>query len=136
MRSVIDTRRWHSVFAGDCYNDAMDFPAGLGGLFAFILGASVGSFVNSVAYRLPRELSIVRPRSFCPACERPIPWWSNIPIFAYIGLRGRCLMCNAAIPFRYFLTEIVMAIVAVYLYLNFPLGDAVARFALVAALYA
>ncbi len=81
----------------------IELPCGIGGAMAFIVGACVGSFVNVVAYRLPRELSIVTPRSFCPNCNHPIPAWANLPILAYIGLRGRCLICRGAIPFRYFL---------------------------------
>jgi len=114
----------------------MELPAGLGGALAFVLGACVGSFVNVVAFRLPRELSIVRPGSFCPRCERPIPAWVNIPIIAFIGLRGRCLMCRQSIPFRYFLTEVSLAVAALYLYLSFPLPNAVARFVFCAALFA
>jgi len=114
----------------------LDVPPGLGGTVSFILGACVGSFVNLVAYRLPRDLSIVTPRSYCESCERAIPFWANTPIFAYLGLRGRCLMCGAAIPFRHFLAEAALAITALFLYFSFPLGDAIARFVLCAALYA
>ncbi|HTY56812.1 MAG TPA: prepilin peptidase, partial [Candidatus Binataceae bacterium] len=113
----------------------MDIPEGLGGAAAFILGACIGSFVNVVAFRLPREMSIVWPRSFCPHCERQIPAWANIPILAFIGLRGRCLMCRQPIPFRYFLTELSLAIIALYLYLSFPLSEAVSRFVFCAALF-
>ncbi|MFZ0887770.1 MAG: prepilin peptidase [Candidatus Binataceae bacterium] len=114
----------------------IEIPRGIGGAMAFILGACVGSFVNVVAYRLPRELSIVTPRSFCPNCSHPIPAWANIPILAYIGLRGRCLICRGAIPFRYFLAELGLAVAALYLYLSFPPADAAARFVLCAALFA
>jgi leader peptidase (prepilin peptidase)/N-methyltransferase len=113
----------------------IEIPRELGGLIAFVFGAAIGSFVNLVAYRLPRELSIVRPRSFCPRCQRPIPWWANVPILAYVFLRGRCLMCGAAIPLRYLLTELALAAIAAYLYLNFPLPDAIARFVFCAALF-
>ena len=113
----------------------IEIPRGLGALFAFVFGACAGSFVNVVAYRLPREISIVTPRSYCPQCNRPIATWANIPILAYIGLRGRCLMCGGAIPFRYFLTELALAVAAAYLFLWFPLGDAIARFVFCATLY-
>jgi leader peptidase (prepilin peptidase) / N-methyltransferase len=113
----------------------MDLPDGVGGALALVIGAITGSFVTTVAYRLPRDLSIVSPRSFCESCERAIPLWANVPILGYIGLRGRCLMCGATIPFRHFLTEVGLAIIALYLYLNFPLGDAIARFILCSALF-
>jgi len=112
-----------------------DIPDWFGALIAFLFGASIGSFVNVVAYRLPREISIVSPRSFCAECNRPIPRWANIPILAYLGLRGRCLMCGAAIPFRHFMAELALAITAAYLYLSYPLPDAFARFVFCAALF-
>jgi leader peptidase (prepilin peptidase)/N-methyltransferase len=113
----------------------LDMPSGLGATLAFLIGASVGSFASMLAWRLPRELSIVSPGSFCESCERALPWWANIPILAYLGLRGRCLMCSAPIPFRHFLAEISLAITALYLFLAFPLPDAIARFVLCAALW-
>lgn len=113
-----------------------DVPTAVGGLFAFLLGACIGSFVNVVAYRLPRDLSIVTPRSTCPNCARAIPPWTNIPIFAYLALRGRCLLCHGSIPLRYFLTELGLALAGIYLYFAFALPDAVARFVLCAALLA
>lgn len=113
----------------------MQLPEGLGGAIAFIIGAITGSFATTVAYRMPRDLSIVSPRSFCESCERSIPLWANIPILGYMGLRGRCVMCGATIPFRHFLTEVGLAVIALYLYVNFPLGDAIARFVLCAALF-
>ena len=113
----------------------MDIPRGLGASLAFVFGACIGSFVNSAAYRWPREIPLSSPRSFCPRCNRPIPFWANVPLLAYLGLRGRCLMCGGAIPFRYFLTELALATTAAYLYLHFPLADAFARFAFCAALF-
>ena len=95
----------------------------------------VGSFVCMVAYRLPRDLSIVTPRSSCESCERGF-LVGNIPILAYLGLRGRCVMCGAPIPFRHFLAEFGLALIALYLYFAFPLPDAIARFVLCAALWA
>jgi leader peptidase (prepilin peptidase)/N-methyltransferase len=114
---------------------SIELPAGIGGAISFVAGASVGSFANVVAWRLPREVSIVAPRSYCESCERALPWWANIPILAYLGSRGRCVMCGAAIPFRHFLGEIALAVTGLYLYLSFPLPDALARFVLCAALW-
>lgn len=112
-----------------------DLPSGIGGAIAFLFGASIGSFVTLVAWRLPRDLSIVTPRSYCEHCERALPWWANIPILAYIGLRGRCVMCGGTIPFRHFLAEIGLGVTALYLFLAFAPGDAFARFVLCAALW-
>jgi len=113
----------------------MDVSRGIAALIVLVFGACVGSFVNVVAYRLPREISIVAPRSFCPRCGRTIPFWANIPIVAYLGLRGRCAACGAAFPFRYFLVELALASAAAYLYLNFAPLDALARYVLCAALF-
>ncbi|MGH8011771.1 MAG: prepilin peptidase [Candidatus Binataceae bacterium] len=114
----------------------LEIPLWLGAAAAFMMGACIGSFVNVAAYRIPRELSVVAPRSFCPQCRRQLPNWANVPILAYIFLRGRCHMCGAAIPFRYFLTELALATAALYLYLGFPFSDGFARFILCATLYA
>jgi leader peptidase (prepilin peptidase) / N-methyltransferase len=114
---------------------AMDVPRGIAALIVFALGACVGSFVNVVAYRLPRDISIVAPRSFCPNCKSTVPFWANIPILAYLGLRARCTACGARISFRYFLTELALASAAAYLYLNFAPLDALARYVLCAGLF-
>jgi leader peptidase (prepilin peptidase) / N-methyltransferase len=103
-------------------------PAIIGDVTALALGACVGSFAVTVAYRLPRDISIATPRSFCESCERPVPWWANIPIFAYLASRGRCLMCGAPIRARHLGGELALALAALYLYVNFPPGDAIARF--------
>jgi len=113
----------------------MDLPPRIAALIVFAFGACVGSFVNVVAYRLPRDISIVAPRSFCTSCGEVVPIWANIPILAYLGLRGRCNICGARIPFRYFLTELALASAAAYLYLNFPPLDALARYLLCAGLF-
>jgi leader peptidase (prepilin peptidase) / N-methyltransferase len=113
----------------------IEVPRGIAALIAFALGACAGSFVNVVAYRLPRDISIVAPRSFCPNCKTAIPFWANVPIFAYLALRGRCPACGASIPFRYFLTELALASAAAYLYLNFDPMDALARYVLCAGLF-
>jgi leader peptidase (prepilin peptidase)/N-methyltransferase len=109
-------------------------PAIVGEVAALALGACVGSFAVTVAYRLPRDISIATPRSFCESCERPVPWWANVPIFAYLASRGRCLMCGAPIRARHLGGELALALAALYLYLNFPPGDAIARFVFIALL--
>jgi len=76
---------------------------------AALVGAIVGSFLNVVIHRLPRGESIVRPGSRCPACGRPIKPWNNVPILAWLWLRGRCPDCGAGIAARYPLVEAATA---------------------------
>jgi leader peptidase (prepilin peptidase) / N-methyltransferase len=75
--------------------------------FAALFGAIVGSFLNVCIHRLPRGQSIVWPASACPGCSRALAWYENIPIVAYIALRGRCRTCGAAISVRYLVVEVV-----------------------------
>jgi leader peptidase (prepilin peptidase)/N-methyltransferase len=104
-------------------------------LLVFAIGACIGSFVNLLAYRLPREIPITAPCSLCPKGRCTIPLWANVPIIAYLGLRRRCATCGSTIPLRYFLTEIVLGTIATYLYFAFAPPDAFARFVLCAALF-
>lgn len=71
----------------------------------FVFGAMVGSFLNVVIHRLPRDMSVVHPRSHCPSCEYSIPMLLNIPIITWLVLGGRCANCKAPISARYFLVE-------------------------------
>ena len=77
------------------------------GVFAFGLGASIASFLNVVAWRVPRGESIVRPPSHCPKCNAPIRWWQNIPILSYLALRGKCANCREPISPRYPIVETI-----------------------------
>src|SRR5580693_1057551 len=74
-----------------------------------LLGLAVGSFLNVVIYRVPQGLSIVSPRSACPACGAPIRERDNIPVFSWVLLRGRCRDCQAPISGRYPLVELTCA---------------------------
>src|SRR5690349_20638615 len=113
-----------------------DAGAVLLNILVFLFGAALGSFVNVVVYRLPRDISIVRPRSFCPHCRRPIPLWSNIPVLGYLMLRGRCARCGVRIPARYLITELGLGLIAIALFANFGRFDTLARLVLCAALFA
>jgi leader peptidase (prepilin peptidase)/N-methyltransferase len=83
-------------------------------IFLGIAGCCVGSFLNVVAYRLPREcMSLARPRSRCPTCARPIAWFDNIPILSWVILGGRCRGCRSEISPRYPLVELATGILFV-----------------------
>jgi leader peptidase (prepilin peptidase)/N-methyltransferase len=73
--------------------------------YAAVIGAIFGSFLNVVAYRLPRRESLSRPRSRCPRCETPIKPYDNVPILSWLALRGKCRACGARISARYPLVE-------------------------------
>ena len=107
--------------------------------FAGAYGLVLGSFINVLIYRLPRGMSVARPRSHCPACGRPVRWYDNVPLLSYLVLRGRCRSCGAPISPRYPLVEaasgglVVLAVVrfgpsatgvaaAVFLLLLLPLA--------------
>lgn len=79
-------------------------------LVALVAGLLIGSFLNVCIYRMPRDLSVVRPRSFCPACEHPIAWYDNVPVFSYFLLGRRCRHCGQPIPARYPIVEILTAV--------------------------
>ncbi|MDF1658521.1 MAG: prepilin peptidase [Verrucomicrobiales bacterium] len=79
--------------------------------FAFVIGASIGSFLNVVIYRVPNGLSVNEPkRSFCPNCKTQIPARYNIPLITWLMLRGKCKWCKEPIAFRYFMVELLTGI--------------------------
>ncbi len=88
-------------------------------IFLFLLGATIGSFLNVVVYRMPRGESIVFPGSHCPRCGRPIKWYDNIPLLSWLLLKGKCRFCKAAISPRYPAIEFVTAVLVAGLYLCF-----------------
>ena len=88
-------------------------------IIVIAFGLVIGSFLNVVIYRLPRGESIVYPPSHCPNCEKEIKPYDNIPVISYIILGGKCRYCKAKISIRYFLIEILTALVFLIMYLNF-----------------
>ena len=84
-----------------------EFPA-IVAAFVFVLGASIGSFLNVCIYRIPSNKSIVSPGSTC-ACGQPIKWFDNIPILSWFILRGKARCCGAAYSFRYPFVELLTA---------------------------
>ena len=97
----------------------------LQGSLYFILGSIFGSFLNVVIYRLPRNLSIISPRSFCPECSKMIPFYRNIPIISYILQMGKCNHCFGKISPGYPIVEIISAIALVITMQLIPYPEAV-----------
>lgn len=109
-------------------------------LFVAFYGSAVGSFLNVVAYRLPRGISTVSPRSRCPRCCSSIRPWHNLPILGWLALGGRCRDCRGPISPRYPLVEAITAALFVLSFVHQPsfgralLSCAVAAWALALAL--
>ena len=88
---------------------------------AGLLGAILGSFANVCIVRLPKDESIVSPRSHCRSCDHVLSWWENIPVASYIFLLGRCRMCGARVSIRYPLVELIcvgLSLLTWYFFLN------------------
>jgi len=79
-------------------------------VYAFLVGACIGSFLNVCIVRWPLELSILRPRSRCPECANQLAWFENVPMLSWVALRGRCRCCDEPISPMYPLIELIVAI--------------------------
>lgn len=95
-------------------------------IYAFVIGACVGSFLNVCVYRIPLNRSVVSPGSHCSACGAPIPWYNNIPIISWPVLRGRAACCGTRIDIRYWLVEIGMAGLFLAIWMKYGLTDPIA----------
>lgn len=91
---------------------------------AFVYGCIMGSFLNVCIYRMPREMSIVKPRSHCPHCGYMIPALLNIPLLTWLYLRGRCANCKSPISIRYFLVELLTGVVFMITWNTFGMESA------------
>ena len=87
----------------------------------FLFGLAFGSFLNVCIYRMPRGLSVVRPRSACPGCGHPIAFYDNVPVLSWMVLGGRCRDCKTGISPRYLLIEILTGVLFVGCYWYFGL---------------
>ena len=91
-------------------------------VFAFAFGASAGSFINVVAWRMPQGMSVVSPPSRCPTCGFRLKWHHNLPIIGYLRLRGRCAACGVRFGPHYVMVELAMGMIfaGVYAVLFMP----------------
>jgi len=91
-------------------------------LFAFVLGSVIGSFLNVVILRIPKDESIVYPSSHCFACGNSLKPWHNIPIISWLFLRGKCAFCNSKISMQYPAIELLSGIIFVLLISKFGIS--------------
>lgn len=82
----------------------------------------VGSFLNVCIHRMPLGQSIIKPRSYCAKCKKSIPWYDNIPLLSYIILEARCRFCKEKISFRYFVVELITAVIFLVFFNRYGLG--------------
>jgi leader peptidase (prepilin peptidase)/N-methyltransferase len=85
----------------------MGLPEWIVWAFVFSLGCCIGSFLNVVIYRLPREKSLVFPGSACPACGKSIRFYDNIPLLSWLCLKAKCRFCKSPVSVRYFVIELL-----------------------------
>ncbi|WP_346354485.1 prepilin peptidase [Azotosporobacter soli] len=78
-------------------------------IFWMVFGAVIGSFINVCVYRIPRQVSLLFPRSHCPSCSTSLSWIELIPLIGYLWNRGRCRYCDRTISSRYPIVEVAMA---------------------------
>lgn len=92
------------------------------GILAFLIGTSVGSFLNVAADRVPAGKSLLHPRSFCDSCQRTLASIDMIPVLSYAWLRGKCRYCKAEIPLRVVLVEAITGALFLGVFLIYGLG--------------
>jgi len=103
-------------------------------VYSFIFGLCIGSFLNVCVSRWPAGLSVVRPRSRCPKCERQIGALENIPLVSWIALRGKCRGCGNPISIQYPMVELAVGLIFLASYLNFGLSFTALRVAVFATI--
>ena len=86
-------------------------------VFIFAFGCCIGSFLNVVIYRLPRDKSLVTPPSACPACGRHIRFYDNVPLVSWLFLGRKCRYCKVSISPRYFIIELLTGLVFLGLFI-------------------
>lgn len=88
-------------------------------IYSFVIGCCVASFINVVIYRVPMGISVVKGRSYCPACHTKLAWFTLIPIFSWLLLKGKCQTCKEDISIRYPIIEIVGGIFGLFCFYHY-----------------
>src|SRR5258705_11750139 len=91
-------------------SELIQIPPTFGYVLVGVFGAIIGSFLNVVIHRLPREESIVFPNSRCPSCGAVIGFYDNVPVLSYLALAGKCRRCKERISVRYPAVELLTGI--------------------------
>lgn len=103
------------------------------GIASFVLGGLIGSFLNVCVYRMPLGLSVVKPRSRCPKCEKELAWYDNVPILSWLILGAKCRNCKLPISWQYPLVEAITAVLFYLVFLKFGLSIATPIYMLLVA---
>lgn len=110
-------------------------------ILVFFFGLCWGSFLGLLSYRVPKGLSIVKPFSYCDKCKTPLSVLARIPIVGYFACKAKCPKCNAVIPVRYPIMELVTGLMFLITYQRLMIGTpdqyipmALRSFALITAL--
>ena len=88
-------------------------------VFLFIFGLLIGSFLNVVIYRVPKEMSIIGPGSRCPSCGHDLKWLDLLPVLSYVFQKGRCRYCGESFSVRYAFVELLTGVLTLLLYLKY-----------------
>ncbi|MDY0234544.1 MAG: prepilin peptidase [Gudongella sp.] len=102
-------------------------------LLVFIYGLLIGSFLNVLIYRIPKNESIVFPGSHCPICSHKLAWYDNVPLFSYLFLKGKCRYCGTGISQQYPLIESLNALIYIILFIKFGFSAIFIFYALVSS---
>jgi len=115
-----------------CKGSIVAVPDWIWFIFVFAFGCCIGSFLNVVIYRLPRDKSLITPPSACPACGKRIRFYDNIPLISWLLLGRKCRYCKAPVSPRYFVIELLTGSVFLglfVLYFHINLRDGAESFA-------
>ncbi len=102
-------------------------------ILVFAVGLSIGSFLNVLIYRLPRDKKFVMGRSYCPSCQKPIKFYDNIPVLSYLILAGKCRVCKSRISWRYPLVELLNGLAYLFFFFQYAVSYNFLIFALLSS---